>query len=106
MIPVEFQGITLSLHEFWLRDHCRCKECYNYDTFQRRYHLLELPENIRAKNIEYSPNGQSLLIQCTKDIFLVIFINYIYFLYQFRVRWSLLRLQSGFYIPKSTTFIS
>jgi len=38
----------LEINEFWLRDHCRCGECLNTETNQRRLDLFELPPNVTA----------------------------------------------------------
>lgn len=46
--------LTVSGHEdltflnFWLRDNCRCKECYNSRTFQRTHHLLDIKDTAPA----------------------------------------------------------
>uniref|UniRef100_A0AAG5DFJ6 Trimethyllysine dioxygenase, mitochondrial n=1 Tax=Anopheles atroparvus TaxID=41427 RepID=A0AAG5DFJ6_ANOAO len=37
---------TASVSYVWLRDHCRCAECYNASTFQRSYTILDLPVDI------------------------------------------------------------
>lgn len=37
---------SLKLSYVWLRDHCRCNECYNHTTNQRNLDLLQMPINI------------------------------------------------------------
>ncbi|XP_055535607.1 uncharacterized protein LOC129724615 [Wyeomyia smithii] len=34
----------------WLRDHCRCAECYNQETFQRSQSILDIPDDVRPAN--------------------------------------------------------
>ncbi|XP_017144391.1 trimethyllysine dioxygenase, mitochondrial [Drosophila miranda] len=46
-------GESLEINEFWLRDHCRCGECLNLETNQRRYDLLDLPVDVRALESKY-----------------------------------------------------
>lgn len=38
---------SVQISNFWLRDHCRCTECYNPDTFQRKHNVLDIPIDIR-----------------------------------------------------------
>lgn len=33
---------------FWLRDHCRCKKCYNNITAQRKLNVNEIPSDIKV----------------------------------------------------------
>ncbi|KAL7730186.1 hypothetical protein ACLKA6_016465 [Drosophila palustris] len=41
-------GKSLEINEYWLRDHCRCGECLNTETNQRRLDLFELPSDVKA----------------------------------------------------------
>ncbi|XP_058460482.1 trimethyllysine dioxygenase, mitochondrial [Malaya genurostris] len=36
----------------WLRDHCRCNECYNHVTFQRSVCILDIPENMSPQSFK------------------------------------------------------
>ncbi|GAB0095588.1 gamma-butyrobetaine dioxygenase [Sergentomyia squamirostris] len=45
---------NLKLNNFWLRDHCRCSECYNHGTRQRRYSILHLDPNVRTNNCQFT----------------------------------------------------
>ncbi|XP_059615228.1 trimethyllysine dioxygenase, mitochondrial [Phlebotomus argentipes] len=45
---------NLKLNYFWLRDHCRCLECYNHETKQRRFSVLTLAPDVRAKSCQFS----------------------------------------------------
>ncbi|XP_058830928.1 uncharacterized protein LOC131689690 [Topomyia yanbarensis] len=38
----------------WLRDHCRCDECYNHVTFQRSLSILDISENVSPQSFEIS----------------------------------------------------
>ncbi|XP_055837951.1 trimethyllysine dioxygenase, mitochondrial [Episyrphus balteatus] len=53
---------SLELDEFWLRDHCRCKKCYNVDTKQRKFSLLDLPDDVSAKRVIKSEDEKNLII--------------------------------------------
>ena len=39
-------------HHIWLRDHCRCQECYNHDTHQREADILQIPLDIKPSRVE------------------------------------------------------
>ena len=41
---------TISIDLMWLRDHCRCTECYDVVTFQRKTSILELPDDLIVKS--------------------------------------------------------
>ncbi|KAI5632756.1 taurine catabolism dioxygenase tauD, tfdA family domain-containing protein [Phthorimaea operculella] len=44
-LRVDFDnGKTTVFEDCWLRDHCRCAECYNASTYQRAQHILDIPE--------------------------------------------------------------
>uniref|UniRef100_A0A182P3E3 Trimethyllysine dioxygenase, mitochondrial n=1 Tax=Anopheles epiroticus TaxID=199890 RepID=A0A182P3E3_9DIPT len=42
----------VSVSYVWLRDHCRCEECYNVATFQRSTSILDLPLDIEPATCE------------------------------------------------------
>ncbi|XP_017486362.1 PREDICTED: trimethyllysine dioxygenase, mitochondrial isoform X1 [Rhagoletis zephyria] len=46
-------GKILKINTFWLRDHCRCGDCYNVETKQRRYNLLDIPKTVKPLRAEY-----------------------------------------------------
>ncbi|XP_017847466.1 trimethyllysine dioxygenase, mitochondrial [Drosophila busckii] len=48
----------IELNQFWLRDHCRCAKCFNKQTNQRLYNLIELPADVEAVKHSWSPNDQ------------------------------------------------
>ncbi|XP_018331143.1 trimethyllysine dioxygenase, mitochondrial isoform X2 [Agrilus planipennis] len=48
------------LYYFWLRDHCRCGECINSRTFQKSYHILDIPLNV--KPIQYHLEEKQLSV--------------------------------------------
>lgn len=56
----------LKLDLFWLRDHCRCENCYDHSTFQRRVSVLDIPEDIKSKSYDFK-NGV-LKITCKDNI--------------------------------------
>lgn len=43
---------SLSVSYVWLRDHCRCEECYNEATFQRSTSILDLPLDVMPELCE------------------------------------------------------
>ncbi|XP_066952067.1 trimethyllysine dioxygenase, mitochondrial [Macrobrachium rosenbergii] len=43
---------TLGVSYLWLRDHCRCPECYNYITNQRKLDMQKIPLNIRPASVK------------------------------------------------------
>lgn len=59
----DYPGQNLKLASIWLRDHCRCKECYNHSTKQRLLDLTKLPENLKVKSFSEKPNGY-IFVQC------------------------------------------
>lgn len=47
---------------FWLRDHCRCKACYNHVTSQRKISVADIPAEIKANDCQIE--GDTLKIVC------------------------------------------
>ncbi|XP_058053786.1 uncharacterized protein LOC131205620 [Anopheles bellator] len=47
---------TVRVSYVWLRDHCRCAECYNGTTFQRSYSILDLPVDIEPLSSDINDN--------------------------------------------------
>lgn len=43
---------SIRLNHFWLRDHCRCEKCYDKETSQRKFNLLDIPLDIRCESYE------------------------------------------------------
>uniref|UniRef100_A0A182K094 Trimethyllysine dioxygenase, mitochondrial n=1 Tax=Anopheles christyi TaxID=43041 RepID=A0A182K094_9DIPT len=43
---------SVSVSYVWLRDHCRCEECYNVATFQRSTSILDLPLDIQPASCD------------------------------------------------------
>lgn len=58
---------TIFVDLMWLRDHCRCNECYNVATFQRKTNILELPDDISIKSSEFEDG--KLTVICKFIIF-------------------------------------
>jgi len=54
-------GNVLNLSRIWLRDHCRCPECYNSVTCQRNLDILKLTDNVEVKC--HNLDGETLDIQ-------------------------------------------
>lgn len=63
----------LKLSIIWLRDHCRCQNCFNHTTKQRILDLTQLPKDLRISEIHEKADDQ-LLVLC-KLYFLVTFLK-------------------------------
>jgi len=59
--PPSLDGKVLRLSHVWLRDHCRCPECFNSITSQRNLDILKLDDNVEVKS--YNLNGETVEIQ-------------------------------------------
>ncbi|GLG96256.1 Uncharacterized protein GBIM_03062 [Gryllus bimaculatus] len=46
----------LNFNLIWLRDHCRCPECYNYSTNQKRCSILDIARNASVKECTVENN--------------------------------------------------
>lgn len=57
-------GKTLKINTFWLRDHCRCSDCYNTETKQRKYNLLDIPKTVKPIRAEYIKDGLQYEVHC------------------------------------------
>ncbi|THH20417.1 hypothetical protein EW146_g954 [Bondarzewia mesenterica] len=47
-------------HHLWLRDHCRCPECFHSVTKQRLVNTFEIPPDIEPVSVESKPEGLQL----------------------------------------------
>lgn len=55
----------LQICHIWLRDHCRCEQCYNVATFQRKQNLLDIPADIQPAEARLvDDGGEQLRIVC------------------------------------------
>ncbi|GAC93155.1 potential gamma-butyrobetaine hydroxylase [Pseudozyma hubeiensis SY62] len=54
-------GITSKFHNIWLRDHCRCTQCYHSTTKQRLLNTFEIAPD--AKPISAEATTEGLVIQ-------------------------------------------
>ncbi|PAV16092.1 Trimethyllysine dioxygenase [Pyrrhoderma noxium] len=48
-------------HNFWLRDHCRCPECFHQITKQRLLNTFDLPPDIRPSRAEATEEGLKVI---------------------------------------------
>lgn len=66
MLEIKYQptGEILKIDPFWLRDHCRCIQCYNLDTKQRKYNLIDIPANVYPLGGEYVKDGLFYEVEC------------------------------------------
>ncbi|CAG8574144.1 2994_t:CDS:2 [Ambispora leptoticha] len=53
--------LTSKFHPFWLRDHCRCLECYHQITKQRLVNTFTIPKDIRASSINATSDGLNIV---------------------------------------------
>ncbi|XP_029192287.2 trimethyllysine dioxygenase, mitochondrial-like [Acropora millepora] len=54
-------GGSSKFHNLWLRDHCRCGECYNATTHQKEFNILDVPLSIKPVDVAVnSENGLSI----------------------------------------------
>lgn len=53
---------VMRLNNTWLRDHCRCENCYDEDLFQRKFTVMDIPEKLTRKACEVTDS--KLLIEC------------------------------------------
>ncbi|KAJ2966428.1 hypothetical protein NUW54_g13810 [Trametes sanguinea] len=44
-------------HHIWLRDHCRCPECFHPITKQRLVNTFEIPPDIKPTRVQSNPEG-------------------------------------------------
>lgn len=61
-LKIKCEGVTLSLDNVWLRDHCRCKLCYNENNANRISNILEIPDDISIH--EYKIQHEKLIVDC------------------------------------------
>uniref|UniRef100_A0A182SDK9 Trimethyllysine dioxygenase, mitochondrial n=1 Tax=Anopheles maculatus TaxID=74869 RepID=A0A182SDK9_9DIPT len=54
---------SVSVSYIWLRDHCRCEDCYNVATFQRSTSILDLPLDIQPESCEIYDEKISIVWQ-------------------------------------------
>lgn len=59
----------LHLDLFWLRDHCRCRQCYDESNHQRKLNILDIPDDVKCK--KYELKDGNVHVTC-KSIFSVI----------------------------------
>lgn len=46
----------------WLRDNCRCEECFEYKILERNLNVLDIPDDISCK--EHRVEDQTLIVNC------------------------------------------
>lgn len=50
-------GIESKYHNVWLRDHCRCADCYHPQTKQRQLATFSIPLDIQPHSVEATTEG-------------------------------------------------
>ncbi|XP_028028600.1 trimethyllysine dioxygenase, mitochondrial [Bombyx mandarina] len=59
-VRVNFEnGPSIPFEDCWLRDHCRCTQCYHANTFQRAKHILELPDS-KILTLQFDKNSLTI----------------------------------------------
>jgi len=71
-------GKLLKLNDFWLRDHCRCNDCYNLVTKQRKYNLLDIPADIKAKEYNYKKEGSEFEVKWSDNHISIYDVDFLY----------------------------
>ncbi|XP_038044257.1 gamma-butyrobetaine dioxygenase-like [Patiria miniata] len=51
----------------WLRDNCRCSECFHPEALNRLIQLHQIDVDVVAKSVDISPNGKTLTIHWEGD---------------------------------------
>jgi len=61
-VAVGWDGRTWSrFHHIWLRDHCRCAECFHAITKQRLQNTFEIPKDIAPLRTSAKPEGLEVI---------------------------------------------
>lgn len=68
-ITLDFgENLSFNIDVFWLRDHCRCKICYDHSTNQRKLSILDIPDDISVKSLIIKDD--SAIITCEYKSFI------------------------------------
>ncbi|KAI0784502.1 mitochondrial protein [Abortiporus biennis] len=54
-------GEWARFHHMWLRDHCRCPQCFHSVTKQRLVNTFEIPRDIKPMKVESKPEGLEVI---------------------------------------------
>ncbi|KAF8656798.1 hypothetical protein AX16_002350 [Volvariella volvacea WC 439] len=54
-------------HNIWLRDHCRCPECFHPITKQRLLNTFDIPRDIKPIRVESKPEGLTVTWPATQS---------------------------------------
>lgn len=75
-MPAEKDGLLFLHHNalesplkvcsLWLRDHCRCINCYG-ETFQRKFNIAEIPLDVKPTELKTENNF--ILVTCELNIY-------------------------------------
>lgn len=57
----DFDG-PLKFHNIWLRDHCKCDECFDIETNLRKFDILDIPLDISRKSFQI--DDRKFIILC------------------------------------------
>eukprot|EP00122_Pirum_gemmata_P002576 Pgem_evm1s2321 len=58
-IDLTINSAKKEVYPLWLRDHCKCSACYNFESEQRLFNTAKLPLNIKPTEIK-NENGLSI----------------------------------------------
>ncbi|XP_071509588.1 trimethyllysine dioxygenase, mitochondrial-like [Diadema antillarum] len=59
-LSITVDGKTFKTSYIWLRDHCRCPECYDHACLQNFVHIAAIPTDIKPKRVTL--NGDELCL--------------------------------------------
>ncbi|XP_063700953.1 trimethyllysine dioxygenase, mitochondrial [Culicoides brevitarsis] len=49
-LEIPYNESNIRVNYYWLRDHCRCENCYDKSTSQRKFNFMEISLDIRPKS--------------------------------------------------------
>ncbi len=53
LVELNLDDKRLTFDPLWLRDHCRCDQCYNHTTFQRKLKITDISDSIAVKSYQF-----------------------------------------------------
>lgn len=57
-------GKAIELDAFWLRDHCRCEDCYDAVNYQRKLAIVDIPDDICVEAYKVNEETEVLSVTC------------------------------------------
>lgn len=57
-------GKVIELDAFWLRDHCRCEDCYDAINFQRKLAIVDIADDVCVEEYNINEASKVLSVNC------------------------------------------